>query len=584
MAKKSVVNRIGEFAGDALNTRDAVKAVAGRGVDNLLTAQTTALMAPAKALENVAADFGAGFNTARPSAAAAPAPGPNQMNSGKIRRAAPAPAAKPAATAQPAATKPAAAPVARREAPAPARAVSQPAAQPSAIRITPTQGFDTAIRRPAAGGGDEFNPSRELYERAQMLLAQGANEGSGNFRDRMKAAIARGQGKRLLEASRGFMAEEGAMTRNMQDNDAAMARTQLTESGQDRRAVANNENELLRTQMTGRAQLANTELSSQLARNNKRDEMVLDEMRLSKRTDTAYKGALAREAEGRSAGAQQIQQLQQVLATAAPGSPEYVTAAQRLTAIQGRTDPGQNAMFQLATKALTDPLAASQFSPEQLQILQTFMARGGGMEGFADGGMIPAQPDMAAMGAPNIQPQINLVNEYRSYASAAARLGATPVSFDQYSTMKVNAAPPVAGYANGGLIEEPSLIGFAKYALNGGRLPNEMPQQSQQSQPATSRPANEPFAVQSAVSAITNRKRQMEEAMGYAQGGPVAVGGRQVVGAGNGKSDSLPAIIDGERPAALSTGEYVFPVEAVRHFGLDKLNKMVEAARQTPTK
>lgn len=66
----------------------------------------------------------------------------------------------------------------------------------------------------------------------------------------------------------------------------------------------------------------------------------------------------------------------------------------------------------------------------------------------------------------------------------------------------------------------------------------------------------------------------------FAEGGPIDVSGRQVLGEGTGKSDSLPAVIDGKHPAALSTEEFVMPVEAVRHFGLAKLNKMVEQARK----
>jgi hypothetical protein len=68
---------------------------------------------------------------------------------------------------------------------------------------------------------------------------------------------------------------------------------------------------------------------------------------------------------------------------------------------------------------------------------------------------------------------------------------------------------------------------------------------------------------------------------GYAEGGAIKVSGKQVIGPGTSKSDSIPAIIDGTRPAALSTGEYVMPVAAVRHYGIDKLNKMVEAARSS---
>lgn len=73
---------------------------------------------------------------------------------------------------------------------------------------------------------------------------------------------------------------------------------------------------------------------------------------------------------------------------------------------------------------------------------------------------------------------------------------------------------------------------------------------------------------------------RMRAAGAYAEGGPIGVGGRQVLGEGDGKSDSLPAVIDGEHPAALSTGEFVMPIEAVQHFGLAKLNKMVEQARK----
>ena len=69
-------------------------------------------------------------------------------------------------------------------------------------------------------------------------------------------------------------------------------------------------------------------------------------------------------------------------------------------------------------------------------------------------------------------------------------------------------------------------------------------------------------------------------AMQFADGGMIDVGGRLLDGAGTGKSDSLPAMIDGEHPAALSKGEFVMPIETVQHFGLDKLRKMVAASRK----
>lgn len=68
--------------------------------------------------------------------------------------------------------------------------------------------------------------------------------------------------------------------------------------------------------------------------------------------------------------------------------------------------------------------------------------------------------------------------------------------------------------------------------------------------------------------------------MGYAQGGAVDVGGMQVLGPGHGKSDSIPAVIDGQRFAALSTGEFVFPKKVVDYYGTKFLDAMVSKARQ----
>lgn len=61
-----------------------------------------------------------------------------------------------------------------------------------------------------------------------------------------------------------------------------------------------------------------------------------------------------------------------------------------------------------------------------------------------------------------------------------------------------------------------------------------------------------------------------------------AVAGRQVFGQsdGSGRDDALPAVIDGERPAALTSGEFVWPVNAVKFYGMDKLNKMLAAAEK----
>lgn len=52
----------------------------------------------------------------------------------------------------------------------------------------------------------------------------------------------------------------------------------------------------------------------------------------------------------------------------------------------------------------------------------------------------------------------------------------------------------------------------------------------------------------------------------------------ELVGPGDGMSDSIPANIDGKRKAKVATGEYVVPRDAAEKYG-DKLNKMMKAVR-----
>jgi hypothetical protein len=48
----------------------------------------------------------------------------------------------------------------------------------------------------------------------------------------------------------------------------------------------------------------------------------------------------------------------------------------------------------------------------------------------------------------------------------------------------------------------------------------------------------------------------------------------------NAPVDSIPAVIDDEQPARLNSGEFVIPTDVVQFYGLDKLNKMIAAARK----
>jgi hypothetical protein len=66
------------------------------------------------------------------------------------------------------------------------------------------------------------------------------------------------------------------------------------------------------------------------------------------------------------------------------------------------------------------------------------------------------------------------------------------------------------------------------------------------------------------------------QAQGFASGGAIPVAGKLLDGAGTGTSDSLPAVIDGSAPAALSAGEFVIPAHIVRAKGTEYFEKLLE--------
>ena len=83
---------------------------------------------------------------------------------------------------------------------------------------------------------------------------------------------------------------------------------------------------------------------------------------------------------------------------------------------------------------------------------------------------------------------------------------------------------------------------------------------------------------------------------GYARGGLAGLGyakGRLLNGPGDGVSDSIPATIDGNQPAALADGEYVIPARIVSELGngstkagakqLDAMMKRIQASRRKAT-
>ena len=195
---------------------------------------------------------------------------------------------------------------------------------------------------------------------------------------------------------------------------------------------------------------------------------------------------------------------------------------------------------------------------------------------------------MQSEAAYNKTPHAQFMKEIDALGKIAQNTGDPAVmAMLQERLARLNAArrkSETAAYAEGGKVDPEELMRqmSAKY---GALIASQSALQSVQQPRSVQQPVQQPApqgGLMDRMRAVAtgNLEQRMRAAGAYAEGGPVGVGGRQVLGEGDGKSDSLPAVIDGEHPAALSTGEFVMPVEAVQHFGLAKLNKMVEQARK----
>lgn len=86
------------------------------------------------------------------------------------------------------------------------------------------------------------------------------------------------------------------------------------------------------------------------------------------------------------------------------------------------------------------------------------------------------------------------------------------------------------------------------------------------------------------MSAIRAAQMSKQPTMGYADGGSVDTDGMVLDGPGTERSDSIPAIIDGERPGALSKGEMVIPKHVVEYYGTKHFDGLLEKARMAMKK
>lgn len=140
---------------------------------------------------------------------------------------------------------------------------------------------------------------------------------------------------------------------------------------------------------------------------------------------------------------------------------------------------------------------------------------------YAEGGLVRGAGYGGAPAGPAV---LDEVNRYRQYAIGAKSLGLPVISLEQFLNV---------GDGGRAMQQPAGALAFA----NGGLVPED--------------------------------------------GDPRSVGGKVVVDPDpQAPIDSIPAVIDGQRPAKLDSGEFVIPADVVMHFGTDKLNKMIDAARQ----
>lgn len=158
------------------------------------------------------------------------------------------------------------------------------------------------------------------------------------------------------------------------------------------------------------------------------------------------------------------------------------------------------------------------------------MVHPGGFQtpGYAEGGIVePGMPGAPPALPQDVGPDPALINKYTQYSEGAAAMGLTAIGFEQFAQMAQGAA------ATGGQQPAPSGAGAPVAMAEGGEVPS------------------------------------------------ASEGGRMVIDSDpNAPTDSIPAVIDGNQPAKLDSGELVFPRHAVLYYGTDKLNKMIAKSKE----
>jgi len=228
-----------------------------------------------------------------------------------------------------------------------------------------------------------------------------------------------------------------------------------------------------------------------------------------------------------------------------------------------------------ADRALTGARTTETQQAAQAQALTTGLT-GGTFAAYSD----PAQ--VSAL-------RRNLAGQ--GFGSAISRQPSSPVDFTSTSTPRAISFGPnedtqgfsPLGFKDGGVVApgdmrmSPLYKQYVKAMKNAGLGKSVLPPEQ-----AIPRIAQQQAQLARQLAKQTNMGGT--GAMGFADGGEVDVGGALLDGPGTTKSDSIPAMIDGEQPAALSKGEFVIPKKVVDYYGTKFLDAMVDKARMAMKK
>ena len=385
------------------------------------------------------------------------------------------------------------------------------------------------------------------------------------------------------------MRNQGQLAQQQMRNQGQLAQTQAQTQGQISRDAAATDQNIRQSYATGEAQ--QNQLQTQIMRQSGIEPIPMQDL-----DSLAEMGDLSGEAMQQAmAQNQNIQEANALLTDAITRMGDPSMASQQLADMEegfmeSMNDP-EELQAVMESQQFGDESEALQFLENRRQ--QARMARqqllshlpGTQMPqqpvpGFADGGLVsaggPAGPiqgpeqamsvDPMQMGSSSMDPMQQAspaadpvmgqmaMQQYQQYAQTAREMGLPPIGFEEFLSMQSE-----QGQAPG-MPTAPEMQG-------GG--PAGMPEMQPDAEAA-------------------------QQVMGFADGGPVPepggglasaagedVSGRMVMDPNPASGeDSIPAVIDGQQPAALDSGELVFPKDVVLYYGTQKLQSMIDKARE----